>query len=101
MSQQSKWHFRVLDEIRGDFSAQTILALMKVANSEEDEMADTLQRQLVENEIELTEFIPKMLKLRKSYNTRRIKIDKLSELEQQTAAVGGGNGRRAAPYSKH
>ncbi|VDD81205.1 unnamed protein product [Mesocestoides corti] len=70
-----------LDEIRGSFSTQTMLALMKVANSEEDEMSEQLQKSLLKKEIDLDEFLSKMLPLRKSFNARRIKIEKLGELE--------------------
>ncbi|VDN97698.1 unnamed protein product [Rodentolepis nana] len=70
-----------LDEIRGSFSTQTMLALMKVANAEEDELSEQLQKDLVDKKIELDEFLTRMYELRKSYNMRRIRIDKLSELE--------------------
>ncbi|CDS39908.1 vacuolar protein sorting associated protein 37b [Echinococcus multilocularis] len=70
-----------LDEIRGSFSIQTMLALMKVANSEEDEMSEQLQKSFLKKQIGLEEFLTKMLDLRKSFNLRRIKIEKLSEME--------------------
>lgn len=69
------------DEIRGSFSIQTMLALMKVANSEEDEMSEQLQKNFLKKKISLDEFLTKMLTLRKSFNLRRIKIEKLSEME--------------------
>ncbi|VDK40419.1 unnamed protein product [Taenia asiatica] len=73
-----------LDEIRGSFSIQTMLALMKVANSEEDEMSDQLQKSFLKKQVGLDDFLEKMFDLRKSFNLRRIKIDKLSEMENST-----------------
>nr|CDS28785.1 vacuolar protein sorting associated protein 37b [Hymenolepis microstoma] len=70
-----------LDEIRGSFSTQTMLALMNVANAEEDELSEQLQKDLLNKKIELDKFLTRMYELRKSYNMRRIRIDKLSELE--------------------
>ncbi|VDM22239.1 unnamed protein product [Hydatigera taeniaeformis] len=70
-----------LDEIRGSFSIQTMLALMKVANSEEDEMSEQLQKKFMKEQIALDDFLSEMFTLRKSFNLRRIKIEKLSEME--------------------
>ncbi|VUZ57498.1 unnamed protein product [Hymenolepis diminuta] len=52
-----------LDEIRGSFSAQTMLALMKVANAEEDEVSEQLQKNLLDKKIELDEFLTRMYEL--------------------------------------
>ena len=70
-----------LDGIRESYSIQTLLALMKVANVEEDELSEQLQKNLIKKAIDLDTYVTEMLRLRKSYNLRRIKIDKLTELE--------------------
>ncbi|KAL5112744.1 Vacuolar protein sorting-associated protein 37B [Taenia crassiceps] len=79
-----------LDEIRGSFSIQTMLALMKVANSEEDEMSEQLQKKFLKKQIVLDKFLDEMFTFRKSFNLRRIKIEKLSEMEN---SAGGQNSR--------
>lgn len=58
-----------------------MLALMKVANAEEDELSDKLQKDLMDKKKKLDEFLIEMYKIRRSFNLRRIKIDKLVELE--------------------
>ncbi len=75
-----------------------MLALMKVANSEEDEKSEQLQKQLINKEIDLEEFLTKMFKLRKSCHARRIKIEKLGELEQHSAGMGSSSSSHRRGY---
>lgn len=89
----------LIDGIRESFSIQTMLALMKVANVEEDELSEQLQKNLIEKNIELDKYVAEMLRLRRSYNLRRIKIDKLTDLEN----TSGGYVRHSpsSPSSYH
>ncbi|VDN11461.1 unnamed protein product [Dibothriocephalus latus] len=69
-----------LDKLNSAYSANAMLELMQAANAEEDEKAETLQSKFLRKEISIDEFLDQMLPSRKLFNTRRVKIDKLTEI---------------------
>ncbi|VDL97821.1 unnamed protein product [Schistocephalus solidus] len=69
-----------LDKLNSAYSANAMLELMQAATAEEDEKAEALQSQFLRKEITIDEFLDRMLPMRKLFNTRRVKIDKLTEI---------------------
>ncbi|KAL7062555.1 hypothetical protein AAHC03_01505 [Spirometra sp. Aus1] len=69
-----------LDKLNSAYSANAMLELMQAANAEEDEKAEALQSRFLRKEINIDEFIDQMLPMRRLFNTRRVKIDKLTEI---------------------
>eukprot|EP00794_Sanderia_malayensis_P014381 gene14381-15879_t len=89
-----------LESLAGSFSLDTTLALLQAEASEKDSQTEKISDKLIDDDMQLDEFLQTYLSERTKYHLLRIKADKLAEIVRGGVQTAPGNSYYATSYGR-